>query len=177
MDKKNLSLSISIYQNQVDKDQAIQRIKALHKDDEKVSAAIAIDKDTNGKIQYKDIGMTPQKGAVSGLVLGAVVGVLTGGIGLVLGTAGSLIGGLIGSRKYQNRFSEVRLHEVVAGLKPGTSTIVAVVQQDSLSELEQQFAALNVEFFNAQLTDDLAEKLAQAKPGSADGDWSEQIEA
>ena len=170
MNESAQTLSITIFHNQADKDQAIQMIQSLHKDNEKVSAAIAIDKEMNGKIRYKDIGLTSTKGAASGLVLGAVVGVLTGGIGLVLGTAGGLIGGLIGSKKYQDRFSEVRLHEVIAGLKPGSSAIVAVVQKDSLPEVEKSMAVFDAEFFNAELSDDLAEKLKQAGTRQDDPD-------
>jgi len=175
MNKESLTLSISIYQNQTHKNQAIQLIKSLHKDGEKILAAIAIDKALDGKIHYKDIGMTPQKGALSGLVLGAVIGVLTGGTGLVIGTAGGLIGSLVGSRKYQNRFSEVRLHELIAGLQPGTSTVVTLAQNDSLPTLEAYYTSVDAEFFQAELTDDLTEKLDQIRQHNRDSDWTDHI--
>ena len=175
MSEKLLSLSISIFKNKGIKDQAIQLIKSMHKDNARILAAIAIDKEISGEIHYKDIGMSPTKGAFSGLVLGAVAGVLTGGIGLVLGSAGALIGGLVGSKKYQESFSDVRLHEVVAALEPGSSAIVAVVQQDSLPELENNIANLDAEFFHAELSADLAEKLEQGKAHDGNAEWLDQF--
>lgn len=175
MTEESLSLSISIFKNEGNKDQAIQLIKSMHKDNARIVAAIAINKEISGEIHYKDIGMSPTKGAFSGLVLGAVAGVLTGGIGLVLGSAGALIGGLVGSKKYQERFSEVRLHEVVAALEPGSSAIVAVVQRDSLLELEKNMANFDAEFFKAELSDDLAEKLEQGGAHEDNAAWFDQF--
>lgn len=175
MSDESLSLIISIIKNKGNMDQAIQLIKSMHKDDAQILAAIAIDKEMSGEIHYKDIGMSPAKGAFSGLVLGAVAGVLTGGIGLVLGSVGALIGGLVGSKKYQERFSEVRLHEVVAALEPGSSVIVAVVQRDRLPELEKNMVYLDAEFFEAELSDDLAEKLEQSKAHDDNAKWFDQF--
>jgi uncharacterized membrane protein len=177
MDEQNLSLLVSVFKGDKDTDQVISIFQSLHKEKTGVLAAVAIDRETDGKIKYKDIGMSPKKGALSGLVIGAVVGVLTGGIGLVLGSAGALIGGLLGSKKYQDRFTEVRLHEVVAAMKPGESAIVAVVDPKDISEIEKRLESLHVEYFTAPLSADLAEKLEQNKDSQADADWLDQMGA
>ena len=176
MNEDSLSLSISIFQDQSKKDQAVQMIQGLHKDKARKLTAIVIDKDENSQIHYKDIGMSPKKGALSGLAIGAVIGILSGGVGLILGALGGMLGSLVGSKKYQDTFSEVRLHEVVGNMKPGSSAIVAVIQTESLPELEKNMTAYDAETFNAALSDDLAEKFEQSGIQAEDQDWLDQIE-
>ncbi len=80
-----------------------------------LQGAILIAKDATGqKMHYKDVGLTPGKGALGGVLLGAAVGILTGGTGLVLGAAGALLGGLVGRKKQEKRFSADQLNQVAA---------------------------------------------------------------
>jgi len=45
---------------------------------------VTLRKDERAPIHFKDVGLTPAKGAAGGVVLGAMVGILTGGPGRVL---------------------------------------------------------------------------------------------
>lgn len=67
--------------------------------DRAIPSAVIMQKDAEEQVQFKDVGLTPRKGAVSGIVLGGVVGVLTGGASLAL----SALGGLVGSRSAKKK--------------------------------------------------------------------------
>src|SRR5688500_7861074 len=70
----------------------------------KLQAAVAMAKNASGdKFHYKEVGLTPGKGALGGVILGATLGIATGGAGLVLGAAGALLGGLVGRKKQESR--------------------------------------------------------------------------
>ena len=73
------------------------------------------------------------------------------------------------------QFSEVRLNEVVAALAPGTSAIVAVVEQDNIGDLEQELYALNAETFVTQVSADLAEQLEE-RQHTAFSEWIDTLD-
>ena len=159
MDKENLKLFIAIFPEENDAEKVIETLKSTGEEELGIQAMLAIHKDQNSKVQYKDVGMTPTKGALGGAVLGAALGILTGGAGLVLGAVGALVGGMTGESKRSGQFSSVRLNEVVASLVPGTSALVAVIDPGKTQEVELLFGKYEAEIFNAEITADLAEKL------------------
>jgi uncharacterized membrane protein len=81
MDEKNLQLLISIFKDEKGAEKAIETLKAAHKDAESgIQAAVAVIKDQNSAIHYKDVGLTPAKGALGGVILGATLGTLQVGL-------------------------------------------------------------------------------------------------
>jgi len=176
MNDKSLKLLIPVFDDEQGAEKAMEVIKAKYKDKHSgIQAAVGIIKDENSAIQHKDIGMTPAKGAIGGVILGGAIGVLTGGVGLALGAIGALVGGVIGERKREGQFSEVRMNEVAAALAPGTSAIVAIVEQEHLPELESEFSGFNAEIFTADVTEDLTEKLEDHRH-VAYADWIEHLD-
>jgi len=109
---------------------------------------------------------------VGGVILGATLGILTCGIGIALGALGALVGGLVGSRKREQQFSSVRMNELVASLVPGTTALVAVVEREHIADLEKVLNSFDAEFFTAEVSADLAEKL-DAQRHEAYIDWTE----
>lgn len=137
---------------------ALKQMKSKKQVD--LQGAMLITKDAAGrKIKYKDVGLTPGKGALGGVVLGAAVGILTGGTGLILGAAGAALGGLVGKKKQDNRFEVNQLNQVGASLKPGGAAIVAVVEPEGTAEVEQALDALAVDIFTSDISDDLVQQL------------------
>lgn len=176
MDEANLQILIAVFKGEKGIGQAVEILKTSWKEEGHggVQSAVGIVKDQDSAIHYKDIGMTPVKGALGGVVIGAVIGVLTGGVGIVLGALGALVGGLLGERKRAGQFSDVRMNEVVASLVPGSSAVVTVVTQERAPELEGKLETVGAEIFSAELSSDLAEQL-ESHRSKATTEWIEKL--
>jgi uncharacterized membrane protein len=128
-----------------------------------IQAAVALQKDEKGQIHFRDVGLTPAKGAVAGVVLGAVVGVLTGGAGIALGALGALVGGLVGRKKRDSRFPAERVNQLAAALAPGSSAAVIVVESGWGVVLEERLALLGAQIMAADIPASVAEQSAAAQ--------------
>jgi uncharacterized membrane protein len=124
-----------------------------------IQAAIALRKDEQNQIHFKDVGLTPGKGALGGVVLGAVVGVLTGGTGIALGAIGALVGGLVGRKKQGSRFPTERLNQLAATLAPGSSAILIVMEPGWVVVLEEELALLGADVLTADIPAEVAAQL------------------
>lgn len=176
MDEKSLQLLIAMFQDEQGSEEAIGVLKSASKDKQRgIQGAVAIMKDQNSGIHYRDVGMTPTKGALSGVIIGTVLGIMSGGIGLALGTIGALVGGLFGEKKRNDQFSAVRMHELIASLAPGTSAIVAIVEREHLAELEKEMETAKAEIFITEISSDLAEQLDTHRH-AAYTEWEEKLE-
>lgn len=125
-----------------------------------VQAAVALRKDEAGQIHFKDVGLTPAKGAVGGVVLGAVVGILTGGTGLALGALGALVGGRAGKRKQESGFPAERLNQVAAALVPGSSAILLIMEPGWVVVLEEELELLGAKLLTLEIPADVARRPA-----------------
>lgn len=161
MSDVSLQLILAMFESEQGTEAGLSALKQLKKEKKaSLHGAILINKDASGQqIHYKDIGLTPGKGALGGVVLGAAVGVLTGGTGLVLGAAGALLGGLVGRKKQDKRFDVNHLNQVGATLEPGGAAIVAVVEQDTVSHISDVLEQQGADVFTTSVTADLAKEL------------------
>ena len=125
-----------------------------------VQAAVALRKDEAGQIHFKDVGLSPGKGALGGVVLGAAVGILTGGTGLALGAVGALVGGIAGKRKQESGFPTERLNQVAATLAPGSSAILIVMEPGWVVVLEEELELLGARLLTLEIPADVAERPA-----------------
>ena len=125
-----------------------------------VQAAVALRKDEAGQILFKDVGLSPGKGALGGVVLGAAVGILTGGTGLALGAVGALVGGIAGKRKQESGFPTQRLNQVAAALAPGSSAILIVMEPGWVVVLEEELELLGADLLTLDIPADVAERPA-----------------
>jgi uncharacterized membrane protein len=91
-----------------------------------IRGSAAVQKDGKGQIHFKDVGMTPGKGAAEGAVLGAVAGLLTGGTAIALGAAGAVVGGLVGKKRQGARMADQRLSQLAGTLVPESSALVVM---------------------------------------------------
>lgn len=89
-----------------------------------------VNRDEDNKIHIKETAdMSGGKGALYGGVIGAIIGLLAGPIGAAIGgAAGAVVGGIT-AKKIDAGIPDERLHEFAAALQPGTSVILAVVEQ------------------------------------------------
>ncbi len=157
------TLVIAAFSDKEGAEAALSQLKAANKGETMgIQAALAMYKDATGKkISYKEVGLTPGKGALGGVILGATVGILSGGTGLVLGAAGALFGGLMGRKKQESRFSADRINQVATSLEPGSSAIVAVVDPEFVAPYEQELAGLGADVFAVDISADIAKQLEE----------------
>ena len=161
MGNKPIQLVVGIFDGA---DTAEQKFKELDKEYKSkklgIQAAIVLYKDEDGELQTVDIGLTPRKGAVSGLAIGAVVSILSGGTGIILGAAGALIGGLIGRKKRDEKAEHPVVVQIGNALVPGASVILAAVEIDKSPRLQQLLNAVGADDVRTvDIDDDLKEKL------------------
>ena len=123
-----------------------------------IQAAVAMRKDLEGQLQFRDVGLTPGKGALGGVVLGAVVGVLTGGTGLALGAVGALIGGLAGKKKQDSSLPSARINQIASSLEPGSSAIVVVMDRGWAVVVEEKLELLGADVLSVDVPAEVAEQ-------------------
>lgn len=138
---------------------ALGRLKS--EETKRIQAAVVVQKDDQGGVRYKDVGMTPAKGAAGGLALGALVGVLTGGLALVLGALGGLVGGIIGRKQRDSRISAEQVNQLVAAMDPATSALITVVDENDVQVIEAQMTLLSADVVVVELPDELLDELEQ----------------
>jgi len=176
MNETDLKLLVVLFSNEGDAEDAINVVKSVYKEaDGGLQAAVVIIKDNQSGVHYKDVGITPAKNALGGMVLGAVLGVMSGGVGIALGAAGALVGGLLGEKRRAEQFSSVRMNEAVAALVPGSSAIVALVEQDYVKEVEKQLGDYEIEIFTTQVSSDLGEQLEPHRRAIYDH-WEDEVD-
>ena len=157
MGEKAVQFVIAIFESEERAEETLSRLKTEKKNELKdVQAAVAMRKDAESGIHYKDVGMTPAKGAVAGIVMGAIVGIATGGSGLVLGAVGALLGGVVGKRKREDHVSAEKVNQVVASIPPGSSALLTIVEARAAANLEALFGASGAQTFVADISSDLA---------------------
>ena len=160
MSEKSVQFVIAIFESEQGAEETLSALKADNKEAlNGVQAAVAMRKDTNGRIHYKDVGLTPAKGAVAGVVLGAVVGIATGGAGLALGALGALVGGVVGKRKREGQIASEQVNQVLASIQPGSSALLTVVEQSAAVQFEDLLHTEGATTFMTDITADLAAQL------------------
>lgn len=160
-EEARLHLIIAAFEDETGAEEALRSLKETQ-DEELigVQAAVALHKDQQGQMHFHDVGLTPAKGAVGGVVLGAVVGILTGGTGLALGALGALVGGLVGRKKRDSRFSAERVNELATALAPGSSAALIVMEPGWAVVLEERLRLQGAEVLTADVPAGVAEQSA-----------------
>ena len=135
---------------QMDKDGTIDVIDA-------VVASRAVD----GKISIKETAeLTPKKGLKRGAVIGGVIGLIFPPSLLGSAILGGGIGAIVG--KFSDRgFDNDVLKEWAEGLEPGTSAVVAVVEQRWVTSLENAIDGYD-KLFDHAIDADFAAELTVA---------------
>lgn len=154
-----LHLIIATFDDEASAEVALKNLKeSQDKELIGIQAAVALHKDAEGQLHFRDVGLTPAKGAVGGVVLGAVVGVLTGGTGIGLGALGALIGGMVGRKKRDSRFPEERINQLAAALAPGSSAALMIMERGWAVVVEERLGLLGAEVLAADIPAGISEQ-------------------
>ena len=108
-------------------DSAEAVLTQLPKRGRNIVSAVVMQKDAQEHVSFKDLGRTPTRGTVNGIILGGVVGVLTGGAGLALGALGGVIGHHSTAKKQATNVMPDQLNKVAGSMGPNSSAIIAVI--------------------------------------------------
>lgn len=162
MSTESVQFIVAAFEDEDEAEKVLSALVEINKEKTiAIEAGVAMRKDLEGGIRYKDAGLTPAKGALGGAVLGAVVGILTGGAGLVFGGLGGVLGGLVGKRKRDSRFSSGEINRIVAALPPGSSAVLVVVRQADAPALELVLEELGGDVLSAEITTELISQIDQ----------------
>ena len=123
MTQKSLYLVIVAFHG---KNQAKTALEQLAAADRHYPAVVVLVKDQEGRVTFEDVGRTPGKQAVKGIVLGAAVGALTGGASLALGALGGLAAHRRASKRQVGKIASLQLNQVAASMGPDSSAIVGI---------------------------------------------------
>ena len=151
---------IAAFQDEGGASAALEQLKQAKK--EKLVAikdAAVLRKDAQGKLHVNEIGdMTGTRGAGTGAVAGAVLGILTGGAALAAAGIGAVAGGLAAKLR-DSGFNDERLKKLGAGLTPGSSAIVAVIEHTWVADLEKELQKAGAEVLTEAIASDIAAEL------------------
>ncbi|MFC1960970.1 DUF1269 domain-containing protein, partial [Chloroflexota bacterium] len=153
---------VAAFQDEDSANAVLKELKAAKKEHLiGIENAAVIRKDEKGKIHIKQTADVTGKRATIGGVAGAAIGLIAGPALVVPVAVGALIGGLSAKLK-DSGFSAEHLETLGAGLEPGTSAIVAVVEHTWVAQVEAELAEAAADVVTANLQADIA---AQLKAG------------
>ncbi len=140
--------------------EAFDDLKQLEKEKSiKIENAAILRKDHDSKLHIRDVkDMTGTRGVVLGGVTGAIVGVIAGPVGWVA-LGGAAIGGLVAKLK-DGGFDNSRLEQWGDQLKPGTSALVAVVDDIWVRDVEAALKEEARDIMTLEIGKDIATQLA-----------------
>jgi uncharacterized membrane protein/sporulation protein YlmC with PRC-barrel domain len=135
----------------------LQRRKLL-----KILDAAMLVKEEDGSTSFKDVrDLQPGKGRLMGAIAGGLVGLIGGPVGVVVGALAGLGAGSLAARWIDLGFSDEFLTGLQEHLQPGSSSVVVLVESDSVSSLVEALERQDGVVFHQTLTDDLVGKLME----------------
>jgi diacylglycerol kinase family enzyme/uncharacterized membrane protein len=144
-------------------DSAETAVKQLPKWGKDTVEAIVIQKDADGKLTFHDVGKTPTRSTVGGIVLGGAVGLLTGGVGLGLGILGGVLGRHHGKKKLTTEKVPDDLIKTAGSLGPNSSAIIAVVENGVPSETKTTIEKMGGHFYQTDIPSDIDQQTEEQK--------------
>ena len=124
------------------------------------TSAVVVEKDHAGKVNVKDIGLTPAKGAFGGTALGLAVGLLSGGTGVALGALGALLGGVRAKKTSERQISGDVERKIEGLLPPGSSAILIVGDRPLQPERVAEFISMGGKIYTHEISPEEQEELA-----------------
>jgi uncharacterized membrane protein len=163
MSEVPIQLIVAAFKDEKSAKEALKALEQAQKEKSiKIDNAALLHKDEKGKMHIKEISdMGGKKGAALGGVAGAAIGVIAGPALLVPAAVGALVGGLTAKLR-DSGFEDQHLKEIGEGLTPGSSVIVAVVEQTWVKQVVAAMAEAGAQAKTASIPADIANQLEQA---------------
>ncbi|MEA3337571.1 MAG: diacylglycerol kinase family protein [Chloroflexota bacterium] len=156
MKENNIHLVLAVFDGQDSAETAVQQ---LPKRDRNVVSVVVMRKDAGGQVSFHDIGRTPRRGTITGVILGGVIGLLTGGTGLALGVLGGAIGHHHAKEKQAVNVMPDQLNKVAGSLGPDSSAIIAVVKGEPRAQSIAVIKEMGGDIFEATIPQEASDQL------------------
>jgi uncharacterized membrane protein len=168
MSKEPAKLILASFEDERVADQALKDLKLDKRGRliEFMNVAI-VNRDEENKIHIKETAdMGGGKGALYGGVVGAIVGLIAGPLGAAIGgVTGAAVGGIT-AKKIDAGIPDERLTEIAAALQPGTSVILAVVEQRWFEDVRMRLEEANGNVLSETLNDQFFEQVEAGREDS-----------
>ena len=160
---KSVELVTKVFEQPGGANQTLEVVDDLQRQkDLKILDVAILVKEEDGSTSFKDVGdLQPGKGRLIGAIAGGLVGLIGGPVGVVVGALAGLGAGSLAARWMDLGFSDEFLAGLQDHLNPGSSALVALVENDSALPLVEALEGENGVVFRQTLTDDLVEKLME----------------
>ncbi len=168
---EDVELLIAIFTDESTGRQVIKDIRKLGRhDDLKILNAALVIKGRDGKTNIYETGdVYPRRGAFFGAVAGSLFGLLGGPVGMVVGALAGAFTGHAVAGKIDMGFSESYLEELKLSLEPGTSAVVALVENKWVATLVETLSQHDAKIFRHTIPDEaVARILALSEIDSGD---------
>ena len=156
MKAKPVYLVVAVFNGMDNAEAALGRMK---KPGRAMPSAVVMQKDAEERVQFRDVGLTPRKGAVGGIVLGSVVGLATGGTALALGALGGLVGSRSTKKKQAAHVLPQQLNQVAGSLGPDSSALIAVMNHPLDPKAATELEDLGAELFQVAIQPEMLDHL------------------
>ena len=121
--------------------------------------AAIVNRDEENKIHIKETGdLSGGRGALYGGAIGALVGLIAGPIGATIGGAAGVVVGGITAKKFDAGIPDERLTEIGAALQPGSSVILAVVEQRWFEPVQMRLQEAGGDVLSETLNEEFIEQ-------------------
>jgi uncharacterized membrane protein len=128
----------------------------------KIRNSAIIVKDQSGKLTVTDSGdLSPRKGTWMGAVAGGLLGALAGPVGIVVGAAAGAGVGRVSTRWIDLGFPDEFLTQLQSYLKPGSSALVILIEDQYVHQLSESLADLKGVVLQHTLTDEVVNQLLE----------------
>ncbi|PMB52892.1 hypothetical protein CEN39_07510 [Fischerella thermalis CCMEE 5201] len=156
-----ISLIIACFRDQKEAAEVLEELKLLKKEKTiDLWNAAVITKNQNGKLSLKEIAQTVGIKSDAGIcgILGAIIGIVAGGpiAGIVLDTAPRAFSGKVINLGFDNR----ELREIGDSMVPGSSAIVAIIENKWVEELVYTLTKVGTEIIRQQPKNTVADAIA-----------------
>ena len=156
-----VDLIVAAFPEEGKADEVLKSLKKLDKEGiiDILNAAVLI-KDKDGKAKMKETqDVDAKRGAVFGAIAGGLLGLLGGPPGVVLGAAAGATAGGVAAHKIDMGFSDDSLEEIQAGLQPGSSAVIALIEHEWVDRILAELDKFGAKVFTEVLKEEVAEQL------------------
>jgi uncharacterized membrane protein len=122
--------------------------------------AAIVNRDEENKIHIKETGdLSGGRGALYGGAIGALVGLIAGPIGAAIGGVAGVVVGGITAKKFDAGIPDERLTEIGAAFQPGSSVILAVVEQRWFEPVRSRLEEAGGDVLSESLNEEFIEQI------------------
>lgn len=169
---EDVELLIAVFADERTGQHVLNEMRKLDRYDDLdiLNAALAV-KAEDGKTHIYETGdVYPRRGALFGALAGGLFGLLGGPVGMVIGALAGAFTGHTVAGKIDMGFSDSYLEELKQSLEPGTSAVVALVENKWVATLVETLSQHDAKIFRHTIPDEAVARILALIEADRDGD-------